>query len=63
MDPATIALLAQFGIKFLTTPRGPSAEQLAEAQARADAETRQKLILGGGLAAGALVLYLIASRR
>lgn len=63
MDPATIAALTKVGLQFLTSPRAPSQAQLDAALAAQQAAERQKWILGGALVGGALLLYLVASRR
>lgn len=62
MDPITAALISG-GLQFLTSPRGPSQAQIDAAQAKQAAAERQKWIIGGALAGGALLLYLVASRR
>lgn len=62
MDPLTGALI-QGGLNFLSSPRPPSQAQIDAAQAKQAAAERQKWIIGGVLAGGALLLYLVASRR
>lgn len=62
MDPITAALFTQ-GLKLLTTPGGPSAEQLAAQQAAARAAQTRALVIGGALVGGALLVYFVASRR
>lgn len=63
MDPATIAALGKAFLPFLTSPRAPSQAQVDAAVAAQAAAERQKWIVGGALAGGALLLYLVASRR
>lgn len=63
MNPALISALVQGGVSFLTSPRGPSQAQVDAALAKKAADERQKWIIGGALAGGALLIYLVASRR
>ncbi len=63
MNPLLVAELAKAGVSFLTSPRAPSQAQVDAALAEQQAAERQKWIIGGALAGGALLLYLVASRR
>lgn len=63
MNPAAIASIASAVLPFFTTARAPSQAQIDAALAQQRADEHQKWIIGGGLAAGALVLFALASRR
>lgn len=51
------------GTALLTSPRAPSQQQVDAAFAQTQAANRQNWIIGGGIAAAALLVYLVASRR
>lgn len=61
MNP--IAAIAAAVLPFFLTPRGPTQDQVNAALAAQQAAEMQKWIVGGVIAAGAVTLYLVASRR
>ncbi len=72
MDPATATLLTTLGAQFLASVLSPSPPQLTQAQIAAILEqkrqqeaaaTQRAWLIGGGLAAAALVAYLVISRK
>lgn len=61
MNP--VALIASAVLPFFLTPRAPTQDQINAALAAQQAAEVQKWVLGGAIAASAVVLYLVASRR
>ena len=62
MNPL-VQFAAQLGVGLLTSPRPPTQAQIDAALAAQRAAELQKWIIGGALAGGALLVYLVASRR
>lgn len=62
MDPITAALV-QAGVGILTKPRAASQAELNAALEQQRKAERQKWMIGGALVGGALLVYLVASRR
>jgi hypothetical protein len=71
MDPATATLITTLGESFLSSIFTPATPQLSQAQIAAileqkrqqEAATQRAWLIGGGLAAAALVAYLVISRK
>jgi len=57
------AALAQIAVALLSSPRGPTQEQIEAARAAQAAAERRNWIIGGAVAGGALLVYLVASKR
>ena len=61
MNPL-VQIAAQAGAQLLTSPRAPTQDQVNQAFALSQAATHRNLVIGGGLAVGAVLLYLFASK-